>query len=554
VSQDASPLPPSDPRSEEVVSAYLQALQAGRETDRQRLLDRFPNLAPELKAFSAYYDRLTKLDPGPTQAAAAAAATVPHPSRTEEPQPLPLDGTFGDYELLALIARGGMGVVYKARQISLNRTVAVKMVQSGEFASEEVVERFRTEAEAAANLQHANIVAIHEVGVHKGQHYFSMDYVEGHSLAALVSGKPLRPERAARYIQTVGEAIHYAHQKGVLHRDLKPSNVLIDEFDQPRITDFGLAKRIEGAAELTASGQVLGTPGYMPPEQISGARDKVGPASDIYSLGAALYELLTGRPPFEADTTLNTLMLVLDPEQEPERPRSLNRQIDRDLETICLKCLQKDPQKRYHSGKDLAEDLERYLEGEAILARPVGPLGHVVRWAKRNPAFATTLLALTAFYINHLTFLYVLNVPGQGGAYHRLVTTLVPIWALGAGTFQWLARSARWRAMATPGWVSMDVVLFTLLLMGGHGPRSSLLVCYPLLVGCAALRFRIGLVWYAMGICMASYLCLVAEALWHRPELSVPAHHSLVFVLSLAVTALILHLLLRRVRATQAND
>src|SRR5262249_30724443 len=219
---------------------------------------------------------------------------------------------FGDYELLEEVARGGMGVVYKARQISLNRIVAVKMLLGGQLAGEGDVRRFQAEAEAAAHLHHPNIVAIHEVGSHQGRHFFSMDLVEGSSLAELVRENPLRPQRAAAIVQTVARAIHFAHQKGVLHRDLKPANILLDREEVPHITDFGLAKRIEHEAHLTASGAVLGTPSYMPPDQAAGKRGSLGPASDVFATVAVLYELLTGRPPFKAETPLDTLLQVLD--------------------------------------------------------------------------------------------------------------------------------------------------------------------------------------------------------------------------------------------------
>ncbi len=286
---------------------------------------------------------------------------------------------FGDYEILDEIARGGMGVVCKARQSSLDRIVALKTILSGQFASDDDVQRFYTEARAAANLQHPNIVAIHEVGQHAGQHYFSMDYVDGRSLAALVEKGPLPVAQAVRYLKAIAEAINYAHRLGILHRDLKPSNILIDSFDQPRITDFGLAKRIgvrdvparPGPSDpidsgLTTAGQVLGTPSYMPPEQIDADPAQLGPAADVYSLGAILYELLTGRPPFRGRSARDTLLAVL---QAPPVPiRRLNRSVPRRLERICLKCLEKDPTRRYPSAAALADDLERFTLGQETQA------------------------------------------------------------------------------------------------------------------------------------------------------------------------------------------
>src|SRR5262245_10875594 len=294
---------------------------------------------------------------------------------------------IGDYELLDEIARGGMGVVYKARQVSLDRIVAVKMLLFGPLASKDYIHRFRVEASAAASLQHPNIVAVHEVGVQQNHHYLAMDYIPGQTLSKLSGGQPLPPRRAAAYVQTIAEAIHYAHERGVLHRDLKPSNVLIDLNDQPHVTDFGLAKRLEADSDLTLSGQVLGSPNYMPPEQASGKRGKVGRYSDVYSLGAILFHLLTGRPPFVGGSASETLQLVL--EREPITPRMLVARVPRDLETICLKCLEKDRAKRYQTAQALAEDLGRYLRGEPIHALPVSRSERVWRWCRRKPALAS---------------------------------------------------------------------------------------------------------------------------------------------------------------------
>jgi serine/threonine protein kinase/WD40 repeat protein len=316
---------------------------------------------------------------------------------------------FSGYDLIQEIARGGMGVVYKARQLSLNRTVAVKMMRPGLLATEDEIRRFRVEAEAVANLQHPNIVAIHEVGEQDGLHYFSMDYIEGHNLANLIAQHTLEASRAARYVKTIAEAVHYAHERGILHRDLKPSNILLDKLDRPHITDFGLAKRIDQDSSLTASGAVLGTPSYMSPEQAEGKGDQISPASDIYSLGAILYELTTGRPPFQAATPLDTIMLVLN--KEPVSPRQLNPKLDRDLETICLKCLQKNPAQRYRSVRELAEDLGRYLNREPIEARPVSLPNRAMRWCRRNvwATVAASVAVVALFVVSLTTTFYAIN-------------------------------------------------------------------------------------------------------------------------------------------------
>jgi serine/threonine protein kinase len=277
---------------------------------------------------------------------------------------------FGDYEIVREIARGGMGVVFHARQVSLNRPVALKMILAGQLSDDTDVKRFHTEAEAAAHLDHPGIVPIYEVGQHEGQHYFSMGFIEGQSLSQRLAGGPLPAREAADVIRRVSEAIEFAHRRGVIHRDLKPANILLDQNGNPRVTDFGLAKKVQGNSDLTGSGQIMGTPSYMPPEQAGGRRGEVGPGADVYALGATLYALVTGRPPFQAATAMDTVLQVLS--DEPVPPRRLNPSVPRDLETICLKCLEKEPAKRYDSAAALVEDLRRYLAHEPILARPVG--------------------------------------------------------------------------------------------------------------------------------------------------------------------------------------
>lgn len=302
-----------------------------------------------------------------------------------------LHGTeLGEYELIEELARGGMGVVYKARQRRLNRVVALKMILAGEFADTDAVQRFHAEAEAAARLDHPGIVPIYEVGEDDGRHFYSMGLVRGRSLQSRIAEESLDVREAAELMANVTDAVEYAHQRGIVHRDLKPSNVLLDEEGAPRITDFGLAKRLETDNELTMDGQVLGTPSYMPPEQAQGFANQVGPASDVFALGAMMYAATTGRPPFRAASLAETLKQVI--EAEPVPPRRLNSAIDQDYETICLKCLQKSPASRYASAGELADDLRRFLAGEPIHARPIGRLERAGKWVRRNPRSAALVI------------------------------------------------------------------------------------------------------------------------------------------------------------------
>jgi serine/threonine protein kinase len=307
---------------------------------------------------------------------------------------------FDDYELLEEIGRGGQGIVYRARQKSLDRIVALKVIGLGPAymgATKAHLERFRLEAKAAASLNHPCIVPIHEIGEREGCCYFSMGLVEGDQLDTIARREPMPIRRATELIAKLARALHYAHEHGILHRDIKPGNILLDEKGEPHLTDFGLARFVETESDVTRTAEVLGTPSYMAPEQAVGNNAAVSSATDVYGLGAVLYQLLTGQPPFAGGTTYETIKLLED--TEPRPPRLLNPKIDRDLSTICLKCLEKDPKRRYSSALALAEDLDRWLKHEPIRARRIGVFTRGKKWVRRNPGIAVMAAMLLALAV-----------------------------------------------------------------------------------------------------------------------------------------------------------
>ena len=319
------------------------------------------------------------------------SAMSPSPRFSESPfQCVQMVGEFGDYELLEEIGRGGQGVVFRARQKSLNRIVALKVISLGQWASKTHLRRFRREAEAAARLEHPGIVPIHEVGERDGSCYFSMQLIQGGQLDEAVRDKPMSSRQAAELIGKIARTVHYAHEHGILHRDIKPGNILLDSKGEPHLTDFGLARLLESETTITRTLEVMGTPSYMAPEQAAGRATELTSSTDVYGLGAVLYQLLTNHPPFAGGTTYETIRLLL--ETDPRPPRLSNHKIDRDLSTICLKCLQKDPARRYPSALALAEDLERWLRHEPIRARHTGFVTRVTKWVQRNRAIAALMM------------------------------------------------------------------------------------------------------------------------------------------------------------------
>jgi serine/threonine-protein kinase len=452
---------------------------------------------------------------------------------------------FGKYRLLEERGRGGMGVVFRAWDTDLERCVALKMILQSRLASEDDVRRFYTEARSAAKLRHPNIVGIHEVGEIAGQPYFAMDYVGGPGLNETLADGPLDTGRAALLVATVARAVHYLHEHGVIHRDLKPSNILLDEDGQPFVTDFGLVKLLSDSPDdgRTRTGAIVGTASYMAPEQAAARSKDISPKSDVYSLGAILYELLSGRPPFRRDNPLDTLVDVL--EGEPTLLCRLRPDVPRELEIICFKCLEKDPDHRYASAAELADDLERFLRGESIEAQASGLLAKLKRWARREPGLVSRLAALSVsalvvqvnYWITYATYV-------ETGSHWRIMGILA-VWAVASCVFQRQFSRDAWENLARFAWSATDIVLVTAVFYEASGPVGPVVIAYPALVVSSGLFFRVRLVVFTTLISLAAYIALTAL----RPDSGPPQpHYNVLFAAALAVTGAMVAYQVYRVR------
>lgn len=585
----------------DALDAYLTAMQVGDHSTCQKLLAAHPELAE----FADQLDVLDRLSPDANYSStiwdsALAQEDFGEPSDgmeltltlnpsatagTANQSPLPPTGgprgQFGRYLLLEELGRGGMGVVYRARQLDLERIVALKMILANRLAAPDQVRRFYQEAKAAGRLSHPHIVAIHEVGEVHGQHFFSMDCIEGPSLSDLLKGGPAfkhdshvskpgaswsgnqdgtqrvsesRPvesaasengpprmsfEDAARIVRDVSRAADYLHSQNIIHRDIKPSNVLLSKTGSPHLTDFGLAKCQMGEVSDTNSGAIVGTPLYMSPEQAAGRNAEVGPQSDVYSLGAVLYQALTGRPPHQGPNPMRVLVAVM--EDEPQTPRNLNPDAPRELEAICLKCLEKNPQNRYASASALAEDLDRYLRGEPVLAETSSWAHRIRRWMRREPALASRWGALILGGI----IVHLAHLNGDvGELMHGRLGWLFFCWAVSAFIFQRLVQLYEGPNVARYLWLATDAALLTrLLFISGH-PVGPLVVVYPLLIAASGLFFEEGLVYFMTSVSLISY----ATLLWLVPEEADPGHYCLSFAAVLVVIGFVTAHQVHRIR------
>lgn len=528
---------PESIRDAELLDELLTAIQRGDGARREALLREHPHLR-ELAGCLSALDRLIPASVEPEFAPTMLGTGSPTPALNLRVTNGP--GLFGKYELLGEVGRGGMGVVYKARQRDLNRIVALKMILASDWASDEEIRRFQAEARATARLRHRNIVGIHEIGEESGRHFFAMDFVEGDSLSTILARGPLAFEQAARWMVSIAQAVHHLHEQGIIHRDLKPSNILIDSAGEPVVMDFGLAKVFDSDNGATRSGAILGTPSYMSPEQAAGRNSLISARSDVYSLGAMLYEMLSGRPPFKEANPLDTLVQVI--EGEPTLLRQLVGTIPRALELICYKCLEKDPARRYASAAELAADLTRFLQGEPVEAHQ-GGLGQAIeRWVRRQPNLAVHLTALVAAaVIVQLRFLFT----ETGRVAHWSVMFVLAVWGLSSVVWQLLLNRDRLPMISRVGTILGDAALLTTALILSGWTNGTLLVVYPLMIAASGLWFRVPLVWVTTLAAELAFAALLLAV----PALRDPWHHALLVVVVLLMTGAATAFQVNRVRA-----
>jgi eukaryotic-like serine/threonine-protein kinase len=563
---------------EQVMARVLQQLERGIPIDEAALKLQYRHLDPELSEFLDSHGKFmsaaqsardelndaleqpTRLKiPASTDSAISTAGRLGSLSSTQAvPQRL------GPYEIIKEIDRGGMGVVYLAKHVSLDRTVALKLIRSGELASDEEVQRFNIEAAAAAALNHPGIVPIFEVGMLQGFYYYTMAYIDGQPLSKLLKNGPVEKTRALKILHKLCLAVEHAHEHGIYHRDLKPANVLLDAADQPIVIDFGLARVANRNSEITASGQVLGTPAYMAPERAQG-RVTPGPSEDIYSLGAIAYYLMAGQPPFSGPTPFDVLLQVLD--SEPPRPSQIVKQLDKHHDYLCLKALRKNPAERYLRCSDMAQDVATLLRGEPIDNQRPSVSEWIASWWNREPQLVAHLCGIGATTsILAATFL---TIGGDSKMFSYRIALLV-VWMAASWMLQRWVRFAHHRDVASLSWFSLDVVIYTWLISFAEPPRSLLLIGYPMMIVASSLFYRRRFVIFTTSCCIVGYLALVTlfprrvysgmdidEQYQHAPI--VPLYqgldidffryeYSAIFIAGLVVISLSLLSVIRRIR------
>lgn len=498
---------------EQFMARYMEDLEAGRSVDEAALKVQYAHLEPDLSEFLDAHRKFIQAAQAAREEIEAANSDT-NSSREEDTdrerqnssgvsstQSVPRQ--LGPYEIIEEIDRGGMGVVYRAKHVSLDRIVALKLIRSGELASDEEVQRFHTEAAAAAALNHPGIVPIYEVGMLQGYYYYTMAYIEGQNLSAILRDGPIEKQRALKILAKLCDAVDHAHSHGVYHRDLKPANVLIDANDQPIVIDFGLAKVTSREGDLTITGQVLGTPAYMAPERAQG-RATPGPAEDIYSLGAIAYYMLAGQPPFSGPTPFDVLLQVLD--SEPPHPSQIVGTLDKHVDYFCLKALRKDPAQRYLRASKMAGDAQRLLQGESIDTKRMSIAESLESWWNREPILVSHVCGIGATATILALSYWIAGGDTVAFAYRM---SLFAVWMIASYLLQRWVRFAQHRDVACLTWTTIDVVLYTWLISFAEPPRSLLLIGYPMMIVASSLFYRKRFVVYTTVSCILGFLALV---------------------------------------------
>ena len=527
----------------EIIADYLTADESGRPLDRQAWLAAHPEFADELREFLDDHERLLR------------AVRCQHPTGDSS---RPIDGEPGEtiawempgiihpagsmiahYEIIKELDRGGMGIVFRARDTRLDRQVALKMIRAGELATQEEIDRFLAEAQAAAGLEHPGIVPVYDVGEFQGRQYIAMRLIDGETLAARLRRGPLPVRQAALLVRKIATAVEFAHRHGVIHRDLKPANILLDQGEEPLITDFGLAKRLESNKGLTLSGQILGTPAFMAPEQATGALRETNELADVYALGAILYALCTGSAPFEASNQVDLLLQVID--REPALPRKRNGSIPRELERIILRALEKDPRRRFPSSAALAADLDHFLKDEPLETPANNIVQSACKWARREPALVSHLAGITAVMV-------IVSIASIGFELHYALRHLgvLVVWLAASFGLQQLLHRPDTANLARFLWSAADVLFATVLLYNSFPPRAPLYLAYPLMIAASGLFGRVRLVVFTTVAAMVGFSTLVVLT---NPEEPQKLHYCAVFAVGLVVTGLVVGIQVRRLRA-----
>lgn len=537
---------------DEVIADFLEAIERGETPDRLRILSEHSELRPDLVEFFRDHDEMC----GVVDPHAIGNHETIQSSKGESGRPLDTevgttDGSqkrmIGSYQILGEINRGGMGIVFKALDPALNRIVALKIIRSGKLASESDVHRFHTEAKAAAKLDHPGIVAVHEVGNHQGQPFFSMAFIEGQNLDGYHKENKLSVRESCAMVREIALAIHHAHENGLVHRDLKPANILIDQNGAPRITDFGLAKVLGNDDGLTGTGEILGTVNYMAPEQAAARNDQVDRMTDVYSLGAMLYYLCTGSPPFETENPVDTLLRILD--AEPTLASQQNKQVPRDVAMICQRCLEKNPADRYETAKALAEELDRFLQGDPIHASSSGIQSRFRRWSRREPSLAGHLVGLGLIELTR-ALSYGVEVNFYGGLLKEYLryTYIILLWAFACFCLQKLQnalqKSNKGTSFANFAWAAADITFLTVILWIADGDIGPLYVAYPLVIVVSGLFSRVRMVAFTTIVCLISF----SVVFWKQNVDTENSHYGVVGFAAIVVIGYVMSLLVHRIR------